>query len=105
MPRPHKDPLRALSLEERQNLERCSRSGRESAAVVSRAKALLAVADGKSYSEAARSVGRKSGDAVAKLVECSSFWTISPVTRAPTCSAGSWSMALCPSIPPSAGAA
>ena len=68
MTRPHKDPLRVLSLEERRSLEHFSRSGRESAAVVSHAKVLLSVADGKSYSVAARSVGRKSGDAVAKLV-------------------------------------
>ena len=68
MPRPHKDPLRPLSPEERRSLEHLSRSGRESAAVVTRAKALLAVAEGKNYSDAARSVGRKSGDAVAKLV-------------------------------------
>lgn len=54
--------------EEHQQLSRISRSRRESATVVARAKALLAVAAGKSYSEAARSVGRKSGDAVASLV-------------------------------------
>ncbi len=68
MPRPHKDPLRPLGTEERRSLEHFSRSGRESAAVVSRAKVLLSVADGKSYSEAARLAGCKSGEAVAKLV-------------------------------------
>lgn len=68
MARLHKDPLRPLSVEERQTLEQLSRSLRESAAKVARAKALLAVAEGESYSGAARSVGRKSGDAVAKLV-------------------------------------
>ena len=66
MARRHKDPLRPLSLEERQAPEQLSRSLRESAAKVARAKALLWVAEGKSYSEAARLVGRKSGDAVAK---------------------------------------
>jgi transposase len=66
--RPHKDPLRPLNLEERRTLEQLSCSGRESAAQVARAKVLLAVAEGHSYSDAARSVGRKSGDAVAKLV-------------------------------------
>ena len=68
MARRQKDPLRSLSLEERQSLEQLSRSLRESAAKVARAKALLAVAEGESYSEAARFAGRKSGDAVANLV-------------------------------------
>jgi hypothetical protein len=63
-----KDPLRALSADERQALGRLSRSGRESAAVVARAKALLAVADGASYTEAAGAAGRRSGDAVGRLV-------------------------------------
>ena len=62
------DPLRALSDEEREALGRLSRSGREAAAVVARAKALLAVADGASYSAAARLAGRRSGDAVCQLV-------------------------------------
>src|SRR5260221_13388747 len=61
------DPLRALSDEEREALGRLSRSGREAAAVVARAKALLAVADGASYSAAARLAGRRSGDAVCQL--------------------------------------
>ena len=63
-----KDPLRALSDDERQALRRLGRSGRESAAVVARAKALLAVADGASYTAAARDAGRRSGDAVGRLV-------------------------------------
>lgn len=68
MARRHKDPLRPLRLEERQALEGLSRSWCEPAAQVTRAKALLAVAEGKSYSEAAHFAGRKSGDAVAMLV-------------------------------------
>lgn len=68
MSRRPKDPLRPLSHEEHQTLGQLSRSRRESAAVVARAKALLAVAEGKNYSDAARLVGRKSGDAVAKVV-------------------------------------
>jgi len=62
------DPLRPLVSEERRLLERLSRARAESAAVVSRAKALLAVADGQSFTEAARVAGRRSGDAVAQLV-------------------------------------
>ena len=68
MARRQKDPLRPLSLEERRSLEQLSRYLREPAAKVARAKALLGVAEGKSYSEAARVAGRKSGDAVANLV-------------------------------------
>jgi transposase len=68
MSRRKKDPLRALSAEERAEVERLSRSGREPAAVVAHAKAVLAVANGASYSEAATAAGRRSGDAVAHLV-------------------------------------
>ena len=63
-----KDPLRALGEDERSVLEHLSRSRREPAAVVARAKAVLAVAAGESYTEAARAAGRRSGDAVGRLV-------------------------------------
>jgi transposase len=62
------DPLRPLSTEERLELERLSRAQAEPAALVARAKALLAVANGHTYTKAALLVGRKSGDAVAELV-------------------------------------
>lgn len=68
MTRRQKDPLRALSDEEREMLERLSRASRESAVHVIRAQFLLAVTDGKSYTAAAQSVGRRSGDAVSHLV-------------------------------------
>jgi hypothetical protein len=68
MSRRKKDPLRALSAEERAELERLGRSGREPAAVVAHAKAVLAVANGATYTEAATLAGRRSGDAVAHLV-------------------------------------
>src|SRR5258707_287659 len=63
-----KDPLRALSTDERSVLRHLSRSSREPAVVVARAKAVLAVAQGASYTEAARAAGRRSGDAVGLLV-------------------------------------
>jgi transposase len=63
-----KDPLRPLTLDERTYLARLSRSRIDPAAQVSRAKELLAVADGTSFEGAARLAGRKSGDAVAHLV-------------------------------------
>src|SRR3954452_15155660 len=65
MSRRRTDPLRALSDDERRALERLSRSHRAAAAQVARAAALLAVADGRSYSGAARRVGRRDGDTVA----------------------------------------
>jgi transposase len=63
-----KDPLRPLTPEERVHLDRLSRSRSEPAAQVARATELLAVAAGASYQAAARTAGRRSGDAVAQLV-------------------------------------
>jgi transposase len=63
-----KDPLRPLTPDERRHLEYLSRSRSDPAAQVARATELLAVADGASYEAAARSAGRRSGDAVAHLV-------------------------------------
>jgi Homeodomain-like domain len=62
------DPLRALTDEEREVLTHISRSANEPASHVARAKALLAVADGKNYTEAAHAAGRRAGDAVGQLV-------------------------------------
>lgn len=69
MTRRQKDPLRAVTPEERDELERVSRATSASAARVARAKALLAVSMGYSYTAAAQASGRRSGDAVAQLVE------------------------------------
>ena len=68
MTRRQKDPLRPLTEEERAALERLSRATSEPASHVARARLVLAVADGRSYTAAARGVGRRSGDAVAQLV-------------------------------------
>jgi transposase len=68
MSRRQKDPLRAMTEEEGAWLQRIARSTREPANHVIRAKQLLAVAAGQSYSQAARLTGRRSGDAVAQLV-------------------------------------
>ena len=68
MSRLKKDPLRELTEPERQELTQLSRSQVAPAVEVIRAKALLAVARGDDYQAAARSVGRRSGDAVAHLV-------------------------------------
>jgi transposase len=68
MSRRRKDPLRSLTDDERQELIHLSRSRAASAARVARAAMLLAVADGSDYQQAARAAGRKSGDAVSRLV-------------------------------------
>jgi transposase len=68
MSRRKKSPLRPLTPQERTALARSSRSQAAPAAEVTRARLLLAVADGADYQEAATAVGRKSGDAVSTLV-------------------------------------
>lgn len=68
MTRRQKAPLRPLTSQEQALLQRIARSGSERADRVARAKALLAVAQGASFTEAVRGAGRKSGDAVAHLV-------------------------------------
>ncbi len=68
MTRRRKNPLRPPTEEERELLVRISRSHAEPASHVARAKALLAVADGESYTDAATAAGRRSGDAVSNLV-------------------------------------
>ena len=68
MSRRKNDPLRPLTADEQEALSRSSRSQAAPAAQVARAKMLLAVAAGSDYQEAARAVGRKSGDPVSALV-------------------------------------
>ena len=68
MTRRQQDPLRPLTPEERAALEQLSRAQSEPANHVARARLVLAVAAGQSYTAAARGVGRRSGDAVARLV-------------------------------------
>jgi hypothetical protein len=63
------EPLRTLTDEERIWLERISRSRSEPAIHVARAKQILHVAEGASYTESAHSSGRKSGDAVSNLMK------------------------------------
>jgi transposase len=68
MSRRRTDPLRELTEPERQELSQLSRSQSAPAVEVIRARILLAVAAGDDYQTAARSVGRRSGDAVSHLV-------------------------------------
>jgi transposase len=81
MTRRQKDPLRPLTDEERAVLIQLSRAQSEPASHVARAKALLAVAGGASYTEAARAAGRCSNDAVSQLVSrfnCEGLIAIEP---------------------------
>lgn len=68
MSRVQKNPLRPLSASERAELEPLSRSETRPAAQVRRARALLAVSDGASFTDAARVVGLLNGDTVGRLV-------------------------------------
>lgn len=56
--------MRPLTLEEQTILERISRLRREPASRVAQTKALLAVANGQTYTAAALCAGRRSGNAV-----------------------------------------
>lgn len=68
MSRRQKQPLRQLSEDEHRWLRRIARSTSEPSGHVVRAKQLLAVSAGASYTKAAQLTGRKSNDAVAQLV-------------------------------------
>ena len=63
-----KDPLRPLTSSERRALEQLARSHSAPALSVARARGLLAVSDGCSYTEAAQVAGRSVGDSVAAWV-------------------------------------
>jgi transposase len=66
--RPKKDPLRPFTNSERRAVEQLARSHSAPALSVARARALLAVSAGSSYTEAAHLVGRALGDSVAAWV-------------------------------------
>jgi transposase len=68
MSRHRKDPLRPLAADERKELTRLSRSHRAPAAQAARARALLAVADGASYTAAAHQVGRHHNETISAWV-------------------------------------
>jgi len=68
MSRRKKDPLRPLADDELAELTQFSRSQAAPAVQVARATMLLSVAGGSDFQQAARSAGRRSGDAVSHLV-------------------------------------
>jgi transposase len=68
MSRHRKDPLRPLTTDERMELTRLSRSQSVPAAQVARARALLAIADGASYTAVAHLVGRGHNETISAWV-------------------------------------
>jgi transposase len=62
-------PLRTLSQEEGQALQRIVKATSERVDVVKRAQAILAVQAGKPYTQATQEAGYKSGDSISQLVE------------------------------------
>jgi transposase len=68
MSRHRKDPLRPLTPDEHKELTRLSRSQTAPAAQVDRARALLAIADGASYTAAAHQVGRGHNETISAWV-------------------------------------
>ena len=62
-------PLRTLTQEEEQTMQRIVKASSERVDVVKRAKAILAVRAGKPSSAAAQEASYKSGDSVSQLVE------------------------------------
>jgi len=68
MSKMQKDPLRELTLQEEQALQKLAKSTSERLDIVKRARALLSVRAGTSYTEAAEVVGYKSNDTISRLV-------------------------------------
>src|SRR5260221_12694351 len=69
MGKEQKHPLRALTPQEEQELQRLAKATSERVDVVKRARALLSVRAGQSFTDAAREAGYTSGDSISQLVE------------------------------------
>ena len=69
MSKEQKYPLRAMTLQEEQELQRITKATSERLDVVKRARALLTVQAGQSFTDAAREAGYQSGDSISHLVE------------------------------------
>ena len=69
MGKEQKHPLRALTPQEEQELQRVVKATSERLDVVKRARALLAVGAGQPFTNAAAEAGYKSGDSISQLVE------------------------------------
>ena len=64
-----KHPLRALTPQEEQELQRVAKATSERLDVVKRARALLAVKAGQCFTDAAKQAGYKSGASISQLVD------------------------------------
>jgi transposase len=69
MGKEQKHPLRALTPQEEQELQRIAKARSERLDVVKRARALLSVQAGLSFTDAAGKAEYKSGDSISQLVE------------------------------------
>ena len=69
MPTPQRQPLRAITVAEQAALEHIVNAGSERVDQVRRAAAVLAVAQGKPFIQAAELAGLRSGTTVADLVK------------------------------------
>jgi hypothetical protein len=69
MAQPQKHPLRPLTKQEHQEMQRITRATSERVDVVRRARALLAVAEPQTWTQAARAAGFKRRASVGQLVE------------------------------------
>jgi transposase len=76
-------PLRTVTQEEEETLQRLVKASSERVDVVKRARALLTVKVGKPYTEAAQEAGYKSGDSVSQLVERFNQWGLAALLIAP----------------------
>lgn len=68
MSTPQKEPLRSLTVQETHELQRVVKASSERVDAVRRAKALLALTDGQSFTQAAAQAGFKEADSVRNLV-------------------------------------
>src|SRR5258707_15807414 len=79
---PQKEPLRVLTSEEQVCLERIARAGSERVDRARRARALLAVAAGRSFAQAAGQAGLRGPSPGAHLVERVPLRGVAPFTIA-----------------------
>jgi len=66
MSMPPKEPLRSLTVQETRELRRIVKASSERVDTVRRARALLALTDGQSFTQAALQAGFKEADSVCK---------------------------------------
>jgi hypothetical protein len=83
MAQPQKLPLRPLTTQEQQGMQRIVKATSERVDVVRRARALLAVAEPQTWSQAARAAGFKRRASVSQLVKRFNQWGLAALLIAP----------------------